>query len=190
VPAAEAAAFAAGVGVAVSPRSARAQQTRAEQPDSTELSCSVQADKDDVVQKSGDLVIEAGKKVKDAIALADTALLLLERGWQSDWGNTVRIYRVDLADPGLGGADVLASAGLDADTPVLAKTLVVDLGALRVEGVTHPGTQANPLLDNYEGLAVGPVLPDGRRVLFVTSDDNANHATQVARVLVLAVPGL
>jgi hypothetical protein len=32
-------------------------------------------------------------------------------------------------------------------------------------------------------------LPDGRRLLFVTSDDNES-ASQVARVLVLAVPGL
>ncbi len=36
----------------------------------------------------------------------------------------------------------------------------------------------------YEALAVGPTLPDGRRLVFVTSDDNGS-ATQVARVLSL-----
>jgi hypothetical protein len=37
--------------------------------------------------------------------------------------------------------------------------------------------------------ALGPTLADGRRLVFVTSDDNA-QASQVARVLVLAVRGL
>ena len=55
--------------------------------------------------------------------------------------------------------------------------------------MTHPSTQPNPILDNYEALAIGPALADGRRLLFVTSDDNAS-ASQVARVLVLAVRGL
>lgn len=123
--------------------------------------------------------------VSELAALSATRLLVLERGFQSDVGNTVRIFEVDLA----GAADVSASAALPASTPGVAKTLVVDLGALPDVGVGHPGTQANKLLDNYESLSIGPALPDGRRLLFVTSDDNA-QSTQVARVLVLAVRGL
>jgi hypothetical protein len=35
-------------------------------------------------------------------------------------------------------------------------------------------------------MALGPTLPDGRRVLFLVSDDNS-HATQDARILALAL---
>ena len=45
------------------------------------------------------------------------------------------------------------------------------------------------LLPNYEGLSLGPRLPDGRRILFVISDDNATPEL-VARVLVLAIKGI
>lgn len=120
--------------------------------------------------------------VSELAALSSTRLLVLERGFQSDVGNTVRVFEIDLA----GAPDVSASPGLAADAPVVAKKLVVDLGTLPDAGVTHPGTQKNKLLDNYESLSIGPALPDGRRLLFVTSDDNA-QSIQVARILVLAV---
>jgi hypothetical protein len=127
--------------------------------------------------------------VSDLAAVSDHEVLVLERGWQSGFGNTVRIFRVDVTAAGPGSADVSAVAALDAATPTLPKKLVVDLGALPPSGATNPGQQPNPLLDNYEALSLGPSLPDGRRVVFVTSDDNA-LPTQVARVLVLAVPGI
>ena len=123
--------------------------------------------------------------VSELLALTDDALLVLERGFQSGFGNTVRIFRVDLA----GAPDVSGVPALGDATPVLTKKLLVDIGTLPPGDVTHPGTQPNPLLDNYESLALGPPLGDGRRLLFVTSDDNAS-ATQVARVLVLAIRGL
>jgi hypothetical protein len=124
--------------------------------------------------------------VSDVTPLDATHLLVLERGYQSDFGNTVRIFTVTF-DP---AADVESVASLGPTSPVLDKTLLVDIGALPApDGVTSPDTQPNPILDNYEGLALGPKLDDGRRLLFVTSDDNAS-ATQVARVLVLAVTGL
>jgi len=109
--------------------------------------------------------------VSDIAALSDHELLVLERGYQSGYGNTVRIFRVDF----------------DEDAAILTKTLVVDIGALPSDGITHPSTQPNPILDNYEALALGPALPDGRPTLFVTSDDNGS-ATQVARIIVLAIP--
>lgn len=125
--------------------------------------------------------------VSDVLALGDSDLLILERGFQSDFGNTVRIYRVDFASPG--ADDVSAVPSLSASTPVLDKTLVVDVGSLPTLGATHPGIEPNPILDNFEALALGPALDDGRRVVFVTSDDNAS-VDQVPRVLVIAVNGL
>lgn len=123
--------------------------------------------------------------VSELCAMTDTTLLVLERGFQSDYGNTVRIFRVDFTS----AARVDAIASLTDTTPVLAKTLLVDLATLPPSGATHPSTQPTPLLDNYEALALGPVAPDGRRLLFLVSDDNAS-ATQVSRVLVLGVRGL
>jgi hypothetical protein len=123
--------------------------------------------------------------VSELAAIDDDMLLVLERGFQPDYGNTVRIFRVDLRT----GAHVENTPALSDATPVLTKTLVVDIGTLPPGSATHPGPEPNPILDNYEALALGPTLPDGRRLLFVTSDDNAS-ATQVPRVLVLAVRGL
>jgi hypothetical protein len=123
--------------------------------------------------------------VSDLLALGPTDLLVLERGYQGGYGNTVRIFRVDYSM----GADVIGVASLSLSTPVLTKTLVVDIGTLPSNGISNPGVQPNPILDNFEGLALGPRLDDGRRVIFVTSDDNA-RATQVPRVLVLAIRGL
>ena len=49
-----------------------------------------------------------------------------------------------------------------------------------------PGTQPNPLLDNYESLALGSRLPGGSRALLLQSDDNFS-AGQVTRVVALGV---
>jgi hypothetical protein len=123
--------------------------------------------------------------VSDVAALDDDRLLVLERGFQPGYGNTVRIFRVDLRT----GTHVESLPALTDATPVLAKKLLVDLGTLPPGNATHPGPEPNPILDNYEALALGPTLPDGRRLLFVTSDDNAS-LTQLPRVLVLAVSDL
>lgn len=119
--------------------------------------------------------------VSELLALSDDRLLVLERGYQTGFGNTVRIFEIGYIGDDLSGRDAL-----DDRTPVLAKRLLVDVGTLPSTGITHPSTQPNPILDNYEALALGPVLPDGRQVVFVMSDDNAQKS-QVARILTLAV---
>ncbi len=122
--------------------------------------------------------------VADLAALSADDLLVLERGWARGSGNTARIYRVSLADP---VTSCLATAELSADVPVLPKKLVVDLAKVAAKGLpAAKQTQESPLLDNYEGLAVGPVLPDGRHSLILVSDDNA-RSDQFARIVVLAV---
>lgn len=119
--------------------------------------------------------------VSDVLALSDDSMLVLERGYQSDFGNTVRLFEVRVA----GAPDVSALPSL-ADAKVVEKQLVVDIAQLPPGTTQHPSTQPNPLLDNYEAVTFGPTLPDGRRLLVLLSDDNG-QATQVARVLVLAV---
>ena len=122
--------------------------------------------------------------VVEVVALSERELLVLERGFAAGQGNTVRAYRVSLdgaAD--VSGAPSLATAGV----APLAKELLFDLADCPPSGATNPGMQVNPLLDNFESLALGPHLPGGRRALLLQSDDNFN-AAQVTRVIALALP--
>ena len=125
---------------------------------------------------------EAGQGVSDMAALSDQELLVLERGYVPLLGNTVRIYRVTLA----GATDVSGQASLVAAglTPV-AKTLVFDLASCPPSGARAHEPQPNPLLDNFEGLAIGPTLPTGRRALVLVSDDNFSRV-QTTRFIALA----
>lgn len=128
----------------------------------------------------------ADRGVVEMVALSATELLVMERSFIPDFGNNVRIYRVGIG----AAADVLSIDNLTDATPVVAKTLLVDLADLDDSAFPEPRQpQPNKILDNFEALALGPVLPDGRRILFVVSDDNKRD-TQTARILVLAVTGL
>lgn len=123
----------------------------------------------------------AGLGAVEIAALSGTELLLLERGFVPDFGNTVRVFEVSLE----GAEDVsnepsLAQPGLK---PV-GKELLVDLADCPSGGATTPGTQPNPLLDNYESLTLGPRLSGGRRSLLLVSDDNFSDQ-QVTRVVAL-----
>ena len=122
--------------------------------------------------------------VADLVALSADELLVLERGWSRGVGNTARIYRVNLADP---TTSCLTVPELGEGAPVLPKKLLVDLSKLPARGFPAAKQQQDtPLLDNYEGMALGPRLPDGRDILFLISDDNG-RSDQYARVLVLSV---
>jgi hypothetical protein len=93
--------------------------------------------------------------------LDGTRLLTLERSYVEGIGTYVQIF---LADTGP-ASDVAALPELaHARYAPVAKHLLVDLRRLGVP------------MDNYEGLALGPALPDGRRLLLVCSDDNFNPA--------------
>ena len=121
--------------------------------------------------------------VVEIVALSEDELLVLERGFQSGVGNTVRVYRVSLD----GAHDVSDEPSLAAtDLEPVGKELLVDLADCPSGGATTPGTQPNPLLDNYESLTLGARLPGGRRSLLLQSDDNFS-AGQVTRVVALGV---
>lgn len=128
----------------------------------------------------------SGFGISEILALSDTELLVMERDWLRGSGNVVQLFitaiETEAREPC--GPEVLTRTPLGELAPVLKSTLVLDLASLPHGEVVHPGVQRNPLLDNYEALALGPLLPDGRRVVFVISDDN-RRSTQVARMLVL-----
>jgi hypothetical protein len=91
-------------------------------------------------------------------------VLTLERGFERlDDGSTlqtIRIYQIALPDR-LSQSESAAP---------LAKRLVLDLDS--VKDRFSPGFQR---LDNYEGLSLGPQLPNGDRTLLVVSDDNYSN---------------
>ena len=120
--------------------------------------------------------------VADLAALSDTELLVLERGWAPS-AATPRgfIASGSTRRRRCSGVDALSAA-----TPALTKRLFIDVNHIVTHGLPEPKQpQPTSLMDNYEGLALGPRLEDGRSTVIVISDDNA-HANQVARILVLA----
>lgn len=123
--------------------------------------------------------------IAEMLALSDERLLVLERGFVAGQGNTIRIFEVDLT----GAADVTGASDLGAGglTP-LPKRLFLDLADCPAGDATAaPGAvQANPLLDNFEAVALGPELPGGRQALVLLSDDNGSEQ-QTTRLVVLAV---
>lgn len=100
--------------------------------------------------------------VSEILADGPHHLLVLERAYSAGAGFSARLYRIDTRS----GSDTLAVDALRAGnhTPV-AKQPVADLGALGA------GT-----LDNLEGMAWGPPLPGGGRVIVFVGDDNFNPA--------------
>jgi 3-phytase/alkaline phosphatase D len=88
-------------------------------------------------------------------------LLAMERSFASGVGNTVRLFEVKTA----GATDVSGYFDLDdapSYTPV-SKRMVLEL---------TPTTTPKP--DNLEGVTFGPMLPDGRYLLIMVSDNNFN----------------
>lgn len=126
---------------------------------------------------------DAGLGVSEVQALADGRLLVLERGFTTGVGNTVRLY---LADP----RHATDTAGIENLTGqpgvrLVGKTLLADLVTCPSLGATAKQPQPNPLLDNIEGMAVTGRDRGGLRVL-LASDDNQN-AAQTTRFLFLHV---
>ena len=74
-------------------------------------------------------------------------------------GNTIKLYTVELAGAKNVAARESLAGQLDSIRPV-TKKLLLDLDVLGIP------------LDNVEGMAFGPDLPDGRRTLVLVSDNN------------------
>jgi len=138
------------------------------------------------LERPADYVAATGDTgVSEILAVSDTEFLVLERGFvrESTGGsartaNTIRIFRTTL-DP---SAEVTGRASLDANPPaaVLKKTLILDAATIAPE--LSPPLRA---LENFEAMAFGPRLPDGRATLVLISDDNF-HTNQVTAAVVLA----
>jgi hypothetical protein len=120
--------------------------------------------------------------VVDLLALSRTDLLVLERGYvvedptpTSRRANAIRIYRVRLDR----SAEVTGRQSLAEPPPArpLEKRLVLDLATVAPR--LHERLRR---LENFEAIAFGPPLPDGRPTLLLVSDDNFS-STQVTEVV-------
>ncbi|MDH6570184.1 hypothetical protein M2160_005205 [Streptomyces sp. SAI-117] len=122
--------------------------------------------------------------VPEVQALPDGRLLVLERGFTSGVGNTVRLY---LADPrhatDTSGVETLTG---QADVRLIGKTLLTDIASCPTLGATARQPQPNPLLDNIEGMVVRGRDQGGRLKVLLVSDDNQN-AVQTTRFYHLRV---
>lgn len=131
---------------------------------------------------------EPGQRVPEVAALDDDSLIVEEASFDPSTGNRVDLYEAS----GLQQAhDVSRVADLSMRSPRLAlrKRLLADLVQCPTLGAPSKETQVNPLLDNFEGMAItGRVVrATGETVrLTLISDDNFS-TTQTTRLLDLSV---
>ena len=122
----------------------------------------------------------AGQRVSEVAAYGRDSLLVMEASFDAATGNTVDLYAVQGLDraPDVTGIVDLASA----PALVLAKKPVADLVECPTLGAPSREPQANPLLDNFEGMAV--TSGGYGATITLISDDNFN-ALQFTRLLTL-----
>lgn len=123
---------------------------------------------------------EAGNRIPEVQFYGPHSLLVEEAAWNASTGNTVQLYAVpDLRRaPDVSAVEDLAQAPASA---FLHKTEVVDVNACPSLGAPARQAQQNPLMDNYEGMAVTGGRHGTYRVTLI-SDNNFNPQ-QVTRVL-------
>ncbi|HEX4956522.1 MAG TPA: esterase-like activity of phytase family protein [Thermoanaerobaculia bacterium] len=115
----------------------------------------------------------------ELLALGDERFLALERSYSAGAGHVIRLFLADAA----AAEDLLCRESLAAPGPdpqrlrPIAKRLLLDFATLPLK------------LENFEGLALGPRLPDGRRALIVIADENFDRE-QRTLVMLLGVGGL
>lgn len=123
-----------------------------------------------------DAGIEVFRGVSEILATPDTRMIVLERGarlTKSGIAYTGALYLTDLA----GAKDVSSVKNLsDGKTTALKKEMLVDFEEL-LKGQK---------VENFEALAWGPNLPDGRKTLLVLSDNNFSSKEKTT-LLVFAV---
>ncbi len=110
--------------------------------------------------------------LSDLLPLDEKTLLVLEREYVAGAGNGARIWEASLD-----GATGVSSFPSLSGTPWVPakKTLLADLSEIGFP------------LENFEGMTLGPDLPDGRGTLVIVSDDNFNSMQESTMFLVFAV---
>lgn len=126
---------------------------------------------------------EAGQRIPEVAAYGKDSLLVMEASYSPVTGNAVSLYGVTKLSKAKDVSDVadLSTSPTDA----VAKKLVANLQTCPTLGATPLEPQANPLLDNFEGMAITGslnVLGFHGAAISLISDDNFSP-TQRTRVL-------
>ena len=127
--------------------------------------------------------VNQGRGVNEMLAINDHEFLVLERDNRSlvptppnaaQTPNLKRIYKIDLAKPGLtdvSSVDSLPQGALDPSIVPVTKTLFLDLLDPSYK-VSATQTIKDVIAEKIEGMAWGPDLKDGRHLLYVFSDND------------------
>ncbi|WP_413559892.1 esterase-like activity of phytase family protein [Bdellovibrio sp. HCB209] len=129
---------------------------------------------------------EIGKEifrgVSEILALSETKIIVMERGariYGKGWKSTVGLYLADLTK----ATDTLAFTKLaDHKVTVAEKVKLLDFETDLTKARGKKDVQ------NFEALAFGPKLPDGRRTLLVMADNNFSKH-ELTELLVFAIEG-
>ncbi|MDG0815464.1 esterase-like activity of phytase family protein [Bdellovibrio svalbardensis] len=125
---------------------------------------------------------EVFRGVSEILALSETKLLVMERGVRmvgKSWAQTIGIYLVDLSK---------ATNTLEINKLEGAKYQVADKVKLIDFETDLNKERSGKTIQNFEGLAWGPTLPDGRRSLLVMVDNNFSKY-ELTEFVVFAVEG-
>ena len=123
-------------------------------------------------------VPDARYSVSELLAIDDRRFLSIERVAPFDMRQGVRA-RIVLSRIADDTTDVLSCPALPRCAAVpMTREVLLDL----------PGRYDGVLIDNLEGMAWGPRLPDGRRTLILVADDNFNPE-ETTQFLAFAWPG-
>lgn len=125
---------------------------------------------------------QTGNRIPEVQFYGKDNLLVEEAAWSADRGNTAELYAVTNLDaaPDVTNVPNLAQASAGS---FLTKSRAVDVTGLPSQDAPTHQTQSNPLMDNYEGMAV----TGGQHGVYeinLISDDNFN-ARQITRVVSL-----
>lgn len=117
----------------------------------------------------------------EILALSQDELLILERGYNSRLHKvTARLYKISLKN----ASNVIRNESIkdvvdELDQLLLDKELLLDF-----DDVTPYFPAGLRRLDNLEGMALGPVTPNGKQSLILVSDNNMS-STQVTQFVIL-----
>lgn len=126
--------------------------------------------------------MEIFRGVSEVLAVSEKKFLILERGvrlQKTSWNQSVSLYEADLTS----ADDVSAIGNLSGGKfKAMTKKKILDFET----GLEKERPRKS--VQNFEGLAWGPTLPDGKKTLLVISDDNFSKKEKT-ELLVLTVEG-
>ncbi len=143
----------------------------------------------DKAEKNGEKLskkLEINPGISEILGLESDKLLVMERsvvfGGSLGLQFAIKLYLADLT----GAQDTLKLNTLNGRKIIEAKKqLLFDFEKLRSQGDGMPGLS---MVQNFEGMCWGPLLPDGRKTILFVSDDNFKSELSTDFVLMAFTP--